>query len=200
MANRKWHMITSILIFIIYCVVYWYLDLNRLTGSDLPDLVPLLMVTGLFMALIGAEVPDLDLVLSWLQHRDISTHSALWPVIISGTFLLQKLFTPPDSSLVLALVLTPFLLGFSSHLLLDLFPYVDYEEEGKKGITHITAMLLGGFISGLTGLELIKALKGTYLIHLPFKTPMPSEMKSSSWELRKTLPLHLTRWWLFFNG
>jgi hypothetical protein len=48
--------------------------------------------------------------------------------------------------------------------------------------------------------EIIKALKGTYLIHLPFKMKVRSEKKVGTWELRRTLPLKASRWWLFGNG
>ena len=204
MANRKWHLITAIIVFLIYCTVYWFVDTNLLVDLqdfDLPDLAPLWVITAFLMALIGAEAPDWDLLLNWMHHRDIGTHSVFIPLFITIVFLIQKIMTPDDPTLVLALVFTPFLLGFASHLLLDLFPSVDPEKEVKeKGVTNTTVMLLGGFVSGLTGLETIKALQGTYLIHLPFKMPVKSEKKREAWEMRKTLPLHASRWWLFFNG
>ncbi|MHA2243603.1 MAG: hypothetical protein ACXADY_01410 [Candidatus Hodarchaeales archaeon] len=202
MANRKWHLITAIVVYIIYCVMYWYIDTNDLLPSPgLPDMAPLWLITGFLMALIGAEAPDWDLLLNWMHHRDIATHSIGIPLIITGTFLVQKLMTPDDPTLVLALIFAPFLLGFGSHLLLDLFPSVDPEREIKeKGITKTTATLLGGFVSGLTGVETIKALQGTYLIHLPLKLPVISEKEGKYVEMRKTYPKHLTRWWLFFNG
>lgn len=195
-------MITSMLIYIIYCVLYWYIDINDVLPSPgLPDMAPLWFITGFLMALIGAEAPDWDLLLNWMHHRDIATHSIGIPLIITGTFLVQKTMTPDDPTLVLALIFAPFLFGFGSHLLLDLFPSVDPEREIKeKGITKTTATLLGGFVSGLTGVETIKALQGTYLIHLPFKMPVVSEKEGKYVEMRKTYPKHLTRWWLFFNG
>ncbi|MHA1970106.1 MAG: hypothetical protein ACW964_20220 [Candidatus Hodarchaeales archaeon] len=202
MANRKWHMITSIIVYVIYCVMYWYIDTNNLLPSPgLPDISLLWIITGFLMALIGAEAPDWDLLLNWMHHRDIATHSIGIPIIITVTFLIQKFITPDDPTLILALVFSPFLLGFGSHLILDLFPSVDPEKELKeKGITKTTATLLGGFVSGLTGVETIKALQGTYLIHLPFKMPVISEKEGIFVEIRKTYPLHLSRWWLFFNG
>ncbi len=202
MANRKWHIIISIIIFVGYCVIYWLIRINLLYDpSELPDLAPLWVTTGFLMALVGAEAPDWDLLLNWMHHRDISTHSVFIPFFITIVFLIQKFMVPNDPTLVLALVFTPFLLGFSSHLLLDLFPNVDPEKEVKeKGITRTAAMLVGGFVSGLTGVETIKALKGTYLIHLPFKMSVKSEKKRETWDMRRTLPLHDSRWWLFFNG
>ncbi len=108
---------------------------------------------------------------------------------------------PDDQTLILALFFTPFFLGFSSHLILDLFPSVDPESEVKeKVVTRTTAMLVCGFVSGLTGVETIKALHGTYLIHLPLKMPIKSEKEKDAWKIRRTLPLHASRWWLFFNG
>jgi hypothetical protein len=199
MTNRKWHLITSIVVFILYCVVYWYVDTNFV--PELPDIALLWITTGFLLALIGAEAPDWDLLLNWMHHRDIGTHSVLIPLFIAGAFLVQKFINETDPTLVFALIFTPFLLGFASHLLLDLFPSVDPEKEIKeKGITKTTAMLLGGFVSGLTGVETIKALKGTYLIHLPFKMPVRSEKKDEFIEIRRTLPLKASRWWLFFNG
>ncbi|MHA2225542.1 MAG: hypothetical protein ACXAC8_10085 [Candidatus Hodarchaeales archaeon] len=199
MANRKWHLITAIILFLIYCVIYWFLDTNALV--DLPDLALLWVSTAFLLALIGAEAPDWDLLLNWMHHRDIATHSIFIPLFITIAFLVQKILVPNDPTLILALVFTPFFLGFASHLLLDLFPSVDPEKEVKeKGITKTTAMILGGFVSGLTGVETIKALQGTYLIHLPFKMPVKSEKEKKVWELRKTFPKHLSRWWLFING
>ncbi len=201
MANRKWHLITAMIVFFIYLVIYWWLDTYTNLIPELPDIGLLWVVTAFIMALIGAEAPDWDLLVGWLHHRDISTHSIFIPLVITIVFLIQKYMTPDDPTLVLALVFTPFLLGFSSHLLLDLFPSVDPEKEIKeKGVTHTAALLLGGLISGLTGVETIKALQGTYLIHLPFKMPVLSEKKGKAWELRRTLPLHASRWWLFFSG
>jgi len=200
MANRKWHLMTVIIIFFMYVVIYWFVDANYV--PDLPDVSPLWVVTAFLMALIGAEAPDWDLLLNWMHHRDVATHSVFIPLFITITFLIQKyLAIPDDQSLILALVFTPFFLGFASHLLLDLFPSVDPEKEIKeKGVTRTTAMLVGGFVSGLTGVETIKALQGTYLIHLPFKMPVKNKKKRDTWEMRRTLPLHTSRWWLFFNG
>ncbi len=183
-----------------YVVIYWFVDANYV--PDLPDVSPLWVVTAFLMALIGAEAPDWDLLLNWMHHRDVATHSVFIPLFITITFLIQKyLAIPDDQSLILALVFTPFFLGFASHLLLDLFPSVDPEKEIKeKGVTRTTAMLVGGFVSGLTGVETIKALQGTYLIHLPFKMPVKNKKKRDTWEMRRTLPLHTSRWWLFFNG
>ncbi|MFX0207172.1 MAG: hypothetical protein ACFFDT_14375 [Candidatus Hodarchaeota archaeon] len=200
MASRKWHLITAIIIFLIYIVIYWFIDTNYI--PELIDISPLWVVTAFLMALIGAEAPDWDLLLNWMHHRDIATHSIFIPLFIVLTFFVQKfLAIPDDQTLTVALVFTPFCLGFASHLILDLFPSVDPEKEVKeKGVTRTTAMLVGGFVSGLTGVETIKALQGTYLIHLPFKMPIKSEEERDKWEMRRTLPLHASRWWLFFNG
>ncbi|UCG02082.1 MAG: hypothetical protein JSW11_21125 [Candidatus Heimdallarchaeota archaeon] len=199
MANRKWHLITAIIVFLIYIVIYWFVNMNYI--SELKEISPLWIVTAFLMALIGAEAPDWDLLLNWMHHRDIATHSVFIPLIIAITFFIQKFMGFPEEILILALVFTPFFLGFASHLLLDLFPSVDPEKEVKeKGVTRTTAMLVGGFVSGLTGMETIKALQGTYLIHLPFKMPVKSEKERDTWEMRRTLPLHASRWWLFFNG
>ncbi|MFX0015748.1 MAG: hypothetical protein ACFFB2_01265 [Promethearchaeota archaeon] len=154
------------------------------------------------MTLIGAEAPDWDLLLNWMHHRDIVTHSIFIPLFITITFLIQIfLAIPDDQSLILSLIFLPFFLGFMSHLLLDLFPSVDPEREVKeRGVTRTTAMLVGGFVSGLTGVKTIKALQGTYLIHLPVKMPVKNEKERDIWEMRRTLPLHASRWWLFLNG
>ncbi|NHJ00904.1 MAG: hypothetical protein EAX86_02125 [Candidatus Heimdallarchaeota archaeon] len=199
MATRKWHLFTAILVFLAYIIGYWYLQSYFM--AQLPILAPLLILTAFLMALIGSEAPDWDFMMSWLQHRDITTHSVGIPAIITFVIFIQKVIMPMNPSLMLALIFIPFMFGFSSHLLLDLFPGVDPEKELKKGgITHTTALLLKGFISGLTGVETAKALQGTYLIHLPFKMKLQSEKGRKKWEIRKTLPLHASRWWLFFNG
>ncbi|MFW9855621.1 MAG: hypothetical protein ACFFFG_11200 [Candidatus Thorarchaeota archaeon] len=201
MANRKWHMITAILVYTIYLVTYWAVDTN-IPDLGLTDIAPLWMTLGFLMGLIGAEAPDWDLLINWMHHRDIITHSIFIPIGITAIFFYQKFADPSDPTLApLALVFTPFLVGFASHLLLDLFPSVDPEKEVKeKGITKTTATLLGGFVSGLTGIETIKALQGTYLIHLPFRLPVKSEKKDKFIEIRRTFPLHTSRWWLFFSG
>lgn len=200
MANRKWHLITAIIVFLIYSISYWFVNTNYI--DELPELSVLWVVTAFLMALIGAEAPDWDLMLNWAHHRDIGTHSFFIPLFITITYLFQKSMNiVNDPSLYLALIYAPFFLGFASHLILDLFPSVDPEKEVKeKGVTRTTAMLLGGFVSGLTGVQTIKALQGTYLIHLPFKMPVGSEKEGKTWEIRKTLPKHATRWWLFCNG
>lgn len=199
MANRKWHLIMAIIVFIIYCIIYYLVDTKM--ASDLPDLALLWVVTALLLILIGAEAPDWDLLLSWMHHRDIITHSVIIPLTITVLFLIQYFMDSNDPTLILALVFAPFCLEFASHLLLDLFPSVDPVEEAKEhGLSHTATLLLGGFVSGLTGLETIKALQGAYLVHLPFKMKVRSEKKQKKWEIRKTLPLRASRWWLFISG
>lgn len=199
LASRKWHLFASIPVFLVYILIYWLFDNSNF--FNLPELTPVLLITAFLLTLIGSEAPDWDLLLNWLQHRDIITHSILIPLFITGAFIVQKFLTPDDPSLFLTLIFSPLLFGFSSHLLLDLFPNINPEKEMKKGgITHTTALLLKGFLSGLTGVETIKALKGTYLIHLPYKMKVKSEKKGSKWESRRTFSLNVSRWWLFFNG
>ncbi|MHA1971804.1 MAG: metal-dependent hydrolase [Candidatus Hodarchaeales archaeon] len=199
MASRKYHLLTAIIVFFLYLILYYLV--NSFTVNNLPAISPLWVVTAFFLTLIGSEAPDWDLLLNWLQHRDITTHSIFIPLIISGAFIMQTIFNPEDPTQIFAIIFSPFMLGFGSHLLLDLFPNIDPEKGLKEGgITHTTALLLKGFVSGLTGLETVKALQGTYLIHLPLKTKVRSEKKGKKWEVRKTLPLKASRWWLFFNG
>ncbi|MHA1214150.1 MAG: hypothetical protein ACTSR2_13120 [Candidatus Hodarchaeales archaeon] len=199
MASRKWHLVTAIIVFFLYLVLYYLIDV--VTVNTLPVISPLWVSTAFLLTLVGSEAPDWDLLLNWLQHRDITTHSIFIPLLISATFIVQVFLNPEDPTQIFAIIFAPFLLGFASHLLLDLFPNIDPEKELKEGgISQTTALLLKGFISGLTGLETVKALKGTYLIHLPWKTKVRSEKKGKKWEVRKTLPLKASRWWLFFNG
>lgn len=194
-------MITALIVYTIYLIIYWAVDTN-IPEIELTEIAPLWLTLGLLMAMIGAEAPDWDLLINWMHHRDIATHSVFIPLGITAIFFYQKITDLADPTLrPLALVFVPFLLGFASHLLLDLFPSVDPEREVKeKGITKTTATLLGGFVSGITGIETIKALQGTYLIHLPFRMPVKSEKKDKFMEIRKTFPLHTSRWWLFINA
>ena len=82
MANRKWHLITAIIVFLIYSIVYWFVNTNFI--SELPDLTLLWVVTAFLMTLIGAEAPDWDLMLNWAHHRDIGTHSFFIPLFITS--------------------------------------------------------------------------------------------------------------------
>ena len=69
-----------------------------------------------FMAILGAHFPDFDLDFGVRYHRSPITHSALIPTII---FLYYLYFRPEDLVLIL---LSVFFLGYSSHLILDIFP------------------------------------------------------------------------------
>ncbi|MFX1255498.1 MAG: hypothetical protein ACFFCZ_28100 [Promethearchaeota archaeon] len=198
MALRKYHMLYSIPFFCVYCLIYWVISFF-VTG--LPTLSPIWVVSGLFMSLIGSLASDWDLLTGKLQHRDIITHSALIPLVFVGIFLLQKYADPTDLGLISVLIIVPFFLGFASHLIVDLMPTVNPEEEIKNtGYSRTTLTLLGGAVQGVTGMELVKALQGTFLIHLPIRTPIPNSKTLMSWERRKTLAKSATRWWLFLNG
>ena len=197
-ASRRWHLFWGGLFAAGY-LLFYNINYPYLIGSV--ELSLLGIVVTLLVAIVGAEAPDWDLMVSWMQHRDILTHSAFIPVIIAGIVLIDTFMFNHTEPAIVRMVLVPFTLAFASHLFLDLFPNVDPEKELKKeGVTHTAALLLGSFISGLTGVETIKALRGTYLIHLPFKMKVKSEKDVGEWEMRKTLPLHATRWWLFGNG
>lgn len=213
MAPRKWHLVWGFLSYILFLVMYVLIYMNQetldsiinLNWNKLPQLNLLIIGSSFVMALLGSEIADFDLILGWLSHRDILTHSFFIPVFITITVIGQQFISPGDPSIILSLIFIPFLFGFASHLFLDLFPNLDPEKEIKeKSISKTAVMLLGGAIQGLTGTELIKAMKGTYLIHLPFRMKITDvalrDRKDKYIENRKTFPLHTTRWWLFLNG
>ena len=65
MANRKYHLLTAIILYFTFLVVYWYIVQSGyvLTDTGLPDVAPLWAITGFLLALVGAEAPDWDLLL-----------------------------------------------------------------------------------------------------------------------------------------
>ena len=200
MALRKYHILGAIFLFLAYLVAYFALFEKH---PKFVPFEPIWVTTAFLMAIVGSEFPDWDHMIHFLSHRDITTHSAgiavlLFLVYTTNVFFFENL----NQTLVYGLALAAFMIGLGSHLLLDLFPTYDPEKLiNDKGALQASAYMLGGVIQGLTGQELVKALKGTYLIHLPFKSPVMKEGKKvGRWEMRRTLPLHQTRWWLFING
>ena len=188
MALRRWHMVGSFVLYVGFLASYWYLF------SSQPKFIPfdpLWVVTGYFMAMVGSEFPDWDFQFKQLQHRDIATHSNFITFIFVGVVLVSvAFFDISQTTASYVLILAAFMVGLGSHLLLDLFPTYDPEKLIQdRGVYRGLSYMIRAVIQGLTGKEIVMKMTGTYLIHFPLK------LKG-----RKTLPLKLTRWWLFLNG
>lgn len=205
MALRKYHLLWGFIAYLIYLVSYWYiLENNVLPDIVLPDIDPIWIMTGLLLCLVGAELADYDQLTGLLSHRDIITHSGLIPTIIFLIFLISKILGIADSTLVYAVSFTPFMIGYATHMWLDLFPTINPEKTLKqKGIAEASMQLFGAVIQGLTAAEIISRVGGTYLIHLPTKLPVINDGSNKDDKFivyRKTFPKHWTRWWLLFSG
>ena len=82
------------------------------------------IIIGALLALAGGAAPDWDFDLGIQYHRNSITHSAILPTIFYMTFFFGL---SPDPNLlavgpVSMFISAMFLLGYASHLFLDLFP------------------------------------------------------------------------------
>lgn len=177
--NRKSHIIGGFITWIIAMSIYTWLNIDDIkTGYH----NAMWIVISLLTCLLGAEMADYDLLWkSFLQHRHIFTHSIILPALIS-----LPVFAVTTETNFLLPAFGLFMIGYGSHLLLDLFP--SWKEKDGKIVESQEA--LTWLATGLTGKELYSQLRGTYLIHLPWKTK----------EERKTLNLNATRTWLVANA
>ncbi len=188
MALRKWHMTGSFVLYVGFLISYHFLfsQQDKFIPFD-----PLWVFTGYFMAMVGSEFPDWDFQVKQLQHRDIATHSNFISFIFVGLVLVSvTYFETSQTTASYVLIIAAFLIGLGSHLLLDLFPTYDPEKLlQERGVYKGLGYMIRAVIQGLTGKEIVMKMTGSYLIHFPIRI-----------KGRKTLPLRLTRWWLFFNG
>jgi hypothetical protein len=205
LANRTWHVATSILVYLIFVVAFTVLlAKTRNLLLDLPW-----MLTGFFVAVTGAEIPDYDQLPNWkwLEHRSILTHSALIPFLL---FAVELLLLPPAEFVTLAPLLTLLFAGFSSHLFLDLFPvWAGVGRKAKDDKTNALMKSSGAaigrwFAAGITGDDaLYKKMEGTYQVHLPFQVKVEEQgkgkRKPEEKEMR-ALSKTASRIWYVING
>jgi hypothetical protein len=123
------------------------------------------------LAILGSEGPDFDVLYSFMSHRDIVSHSAIYPGIMFAFCMWRKVVDNP----VLVSAFIPFMIAYSSHLFLDYFPNIDMRKlrDGKFRI---------------------KEKKGTFLMHVPFV------YKNREGKVRRTLDVKGTERWLLTNA
>ncbi|MHA1127014.1 MAG: metal-dependent hydrolase [Candidatus Heimdallarchaeota archaeon] len=128
-------------------------------------------VAALLLAIIGAEAPDFDHLYSFMSHRDIVSHSAIYPGIVFGLCIWWKLTV---NNLLIGCFI-PFLIAYSSHLVLDYFQNIDMKKLSDGELR-------------------IKEKKGYFLMHVPFI------YKDREGKTRRTLSVKNTERWLLGNA
>ena len=112
LTNRKNHIIGGTLFWVITLIVYLFIE-NVSVDSDI-----MWIVLSLPIAQIGALLPDYDLLSTkFLVHRNVFTHSIILPALIT----LPIYFVRDDTNTLLPLYAF-FLIGYGSHLILDMKP------------------------------------------------------------------------------
>ncbi len=178
--KRKNHLIGGFTSWVITIVILLLLEKDLVTGGWDNSLW---IVLSLLACLIGAEIPDFDIIWKGVfHHRHFFTHSIILPGLLSITVI-----NVTSRTNFLLPVYGLFLIGSASHLLLDLFPSWKEDRDGKIIDSSSTMEWIE---TGLTGKQLYSALTGTYLIHFyPFKI-----------KGKNTLNKHGTRTWLVINA
>ena len=112
MTNRKNHIIGGTIFWVIILLVYFFVG-NVSTHKD-----AMWVVMSLLVVQIGAMLPDYDLLSNkFLPHRNIFTHSIILP-----TLLTLPIYFIRDETNTLLPLYAFFLIGYGSHLLLDMKP------------------------------------------------------------------------------
>jgi hypothetical protein len=128
-------------------------------------------VVAVLLAILGSEGPDFDHLYSFMSHRDIVSHSAIYPGIMFGLCIWWKLTI--NDPLIGCFI--PFMIAYASHLFLDYFPNIDLRKLSDGEIR-------------------IKEKKGTFLMHVPFI------YKDRDGKERRTLDVKNTERWLLINA
>lgn len=210
MAARKYHLAVGMLVFAAFTALYykWYLGtwslvqvgetlLLRLHYITLRDIV--WITIAFFLSLTGAEIADFDYAVTWMDHRDWLTHSAIIPSIpaiivllstFNGTFMQE-----PRLSLSLLLAVIPLVLAAASHLIIDIFPSVPIEDLAKKGkYVELAVRIADSVTRGMALTEFNRRMAGSYLIHFWWS------VKTEKGKKRRTLNEKETKTWLITNG
>lgn len=170
MANRTFHVSMGMLLAAIYIPIDIIVINDNLNATYLWQ-TWMVWIIAFLLAIIGSEGPDFDVLYSFMSHRDIVSHSAIYPGLLFAVGFWWK-FTI-NHALVSAFI--PFMIGYSSHLFLDYFPNIDMRKlrDGKLRI---------------------KEKKGTFLMHVPFI------YKNREGKIRRTLDVKGTERWLLTNS
>lgn len=210
MAARKYHLAVGVLVFVAFAVTFymWYLGTWTLTeiGKNIfstprsfssRDVVWLTI--AFFLSLTGSEIADFDHAITWMNHRDWLTHSAIIPsipavIVLAATFS-STFMQEAHLALSLLLAVVPMVLTAASHLLIDLFPSVPIEELSKKGkYVELAVRMADSAIRGMILTEFGKRMSGSYLIHFWWN------IKTEKGKERRTLSEKKTKTWLMVNG
>ncbi|NHJ86273.1 MAG: metal-dependent hydrolase [Asgard group archaeon] len=173
MTNRTAHVSIGFILAAAYVPVD-FLVINSRFGLTLKE-TWIFWVIGLLLGILGSEGPDFDQLYGFMSHRDIITHSAIYPGAIFAVAMWLRVTGDETTDYILISSFIPFLLGYSSHLLLDYFPNID-----------VRKLRDGEFR--------IKEKKGTFLMHVPFI------YKSNDGKERRTLNVKNTERWLLANS
>ncbi|MEM1658885.1 MAG: hypothetical protein QXX87_05855 [Candidatus Jordarchaeales archaeon] len=210
MAARKYHLAVGILIFATFTALYykWYLGIWSLTqvgetaffhlrSITLRDIV--WITVAFFLSLTGAEIADFDYAVTWMDHRDWLTHSAIIPSIPAIVVLLSTFndtfMQEPRLGLSLLLAVIPLVLAAASHLIIDIFPSIPIEELAKKGkYVELAIRMADSVTRGMTLTEFNKRMSGGYLIHFWWS------IKTEKGKKKRTLNEKETKTWLITNG
>jgi hypothetical protein len=165
LANRTTHVTIGIILALTYIPIEFFV-----INEEYP-FTWVHWVTAILLAIIGSEGPDLDQLYSFMTHRDLVTHSAIFPGVVFGLCLWWRLEV--NSALISCYI--PFLLAYGSHLFLDFFPRIQFRDMFNKGIR-------------------ISEKRGAFLIHVPFI------YQTNDGKERKTLTVKRTEQWLLFNS
>ncbi|MBS7248653.1 MAG: hypothetical protein QXW47_08940 [Candidatus Jordarchaeales archaeon] len=210
MAARKYHLAVGVLVFVAFAIAFykWYLGtwtITEVNGNIFStprsfssrDVVWLTI--SFFLSLTGSEIADFDHAITWMNHRDWLTHSAIIPsipavVVLAATFS-STFMQEARLALSLLLAMVPLVLAAASHLLIDLFPSVPIEELSKKGkYVELAVRMADSAIRGMILTEFGKRMSGSYLIHFWWN------IKKEKGKERRTLSEKKTKTWLVING
>ena len=170
MANRTLHVTLGIIITMIY-LPFDFIYVNGSYGMLLRD-AWIYWVVAILLGLIGAEGPDFDQLYGFMSHRDIISHSILFPGAIFAMAMIWRI-TVENNPIITAFI--PFIMAYGLHLFIDIFPNIRIRDIPNKKIR-------------------ISEKKGTYLMHLPFI------YKNLKGKERHTLGVHQTEFWLIVNA
>ena len=173
MANRTAHVTFGAILAIIFIPIDIILINNNF--GLLPVDTWFFYVIGFLLAIIGSEGPDFDQLYSFMSHRDIVSHSCIYPGIVFGVSMWWRITQYNIAYDPLISIFIPFMIAYASHLFLDYFPNIQVRK------------LTDGALR-------IGEKKGTFLMHVPFI------YKDRKGRTRRTLNVKGTEWWLLGNA
>jgi len=170
LANRTAHVTFGFIVGAIYVPIE-IIVINQNLGAMYLKETWLFWIIALLLTILGSEGPDFDQLYGFMTHRDVLSHSAIFPGMLFGVCMWWRLTV--NHALVSAFI--PYFLAYGSHLFLDYFPNINIRD------------LTNGTLR-------IGEKKGTFLMHLPFF------YKSNDGKERRTLNVKKTETWLVINS